>query len=377
MDATGPIQGVTPCFTARKRPQMESSLDVEPLVEDDAIENDEVLPFHYRITSYGRDYPVDALVKRVKSDAISVPSFQRQYVWGKGQADRFIESLLLGLPIPGIFLAEDVDSDKLLVLDGQQRLRTLQYFYDNTWGKGPFALSNVQQRWKGVTYDTLNRDDQIRLDDSTIPATIVRQDEPSEDQSSVYFVFERINTGGTPLAAQEIRAALYQGPLNTLLARLNAYEAWRNVIGRPSPRLKDQELILRFLALQFERPRYRRPMKEFLNKFMARHRKLQRLSGEELADTFTTTINIVNEALGRGAFRPKAGTNAAVLDSVMVGLATRLRRGPIADTNAVAGAYLRLLNNEQYVTAYSRATADEERVEQRMDLAISAFAQVA
>jgi hypothetical protein len=354
----------------------DDSTDREPLVEDEAEGDEEVLPFRYSITAYGKDYPVDGLVKRVRTQAISIPSFQRQYVWKKPQADRFIESLLLGLPIPGIFLAEDPDSDKLLVLDGQQRLRTLQYFYDGKWKRGPFALSNVQERYKGLTYEDLSENDRIRLDDSSLHATIVRQDEPSEDQSSVYFVFERINTGGTPLAPQEIRACLYQGALNDLLAQLNENADWREVIGRPSPRLKDQELILRFFALYYERDRYQRPMKEFLNEYMGRHRSLKRLSAERLTEQFTDTIAVVEAALGPGAFRPKAGTNAAVFDSVMVGLATRLDRGPIKDDDGVAGAYLRLLRNDDYIHAYSRSTADEEQVEQRIDLAISAFAVV-
>src|SRR4051794_6982207 len=91
--------------------------DIEPLIQDEAETDADVLPFRYKITSFGKDYPVDALVKRMNSGAISVPRFQRQYVWKKPQADRFIESLLLGLPVPGIFLAEGGPRGSLLVLD--------------------------------------------------------------------------------------------------------------------------------------------------------------------------------------------------------------------------------------------------------------------
>src|SRR4051794_21734010 len=119
-------------------------LDV-PIADDEGVldvnETLEVLPSEYSITAYGADYPVDGLVKRLDTDAIQIPTFdpevptesgitgfQRGYVWSKSQADRFIESLLLGLPVPGVFLVQE-PNNVLLVLDGQQRLLTLHGFY--------------------------------------------------------------------------------------------------------------------------------------------------------------------------------------------------------------------------------------------------------
>src|SRR5436190_18517661 len=99
-------------------------VDVEELNED------ELAPFKYSITSYGADYPVDSLVKRLNAGSILIPTFQRGYVWKLADASRFIESLLLGLPVPGIFLAKEGETNRLLVIDGQQRLRSLQYFYE-------------------------------------------------------------------------------------------------------------------------------------------------------------------------------------------------------------------------------------------------------
>jgi Protein of unknown function DUF262 len=105
---------------------------------DDLDELSEILPTAFSITSYGADCPVDGLVKRIEDGDIVIPlfrmqpeegqttvGFQREFVWKKSQADRFIESLLLGLPVPGIFLVKEPNG-KFLVLDGQQRLRTRQ-----------------------------------------------------------------------------------------------------------------------------------------------------------------------------------------------------------------------------------------------------------
>jgi uncharacterized protein with ParB-like and HNH nuclease domain len=96
----------------------------------------------YLINSYGADYTVDSLVQRMEREDIYIPDFQRGYVWTITQASKFIESLLLGLPVPGIFLSKDRDR-KLVVIDGQQRLRTLQRFYNGVFDERVFKLHNV------------------------------------------------------------------------------------------------------------------------------------------------------------------------------------------------------------------------------------------
>lgn len=169
-------------------------------VKDPIVDNlgeEEIITFKYSITSYGADYPIDGLVRRISDGSIYVPIFQRDFVWSYGQASSFIESLLLGLPVPGIFLSREQDTQKLLVVDGQQRLRTLQYFYEGLFApnKKEFTLKNVQPQFEGKTYKSLPSEDRRRLDDSILHATVVRQDEPSDDESSIYLLFERLNTG--------------------------------------------------------------------------------------------------------------------------------------------------------------------------------------
>ena len=212
------------------RPVADNDDDI--VVEDDVNPDDENTVFRYAITSYGADYPVDGLVKRIKAGSIYVPTFQRAYVWSLRDASRFIESLLLGLPVPGVFLSREEDTGKLLVIDGQQRLRTLDYFYRGLFEptKREFALEGVQSKYQGRTYERLDPEDRLHLDDSIIHATVVRQDVPSDDDSSIYLVFERLNTGGKVLSPQEIRAALYHGEFNDALQTLNGTTAWREVV---------------------------------------------------------------------------------------------------------------------------------------------------
>lgn len=343
-------------------------------ITDDSLE---VLPFKYTITSYGADYPVDALVKRIEKSDIFIPPFQRQYVWTYKQASRFIESLLLGLPVPGIFLAKETKSSRLLVIDGNQRIRTLQYFYNGLFKERKFSLKNVQKQFEGKTYKTLVENDRIKLDDSIIHATIVKQDVPSEDQSSVYHIFERLNTGGALLQAQEIRACIYHGEFNNLLDKFNENREWREIFGRPNERLKDQELILRFFALYFYGDNYKRPMRNFLNCFMAGNRDLKKYSEQQLGVLFVPTLEAITKAIGKNVFRPVKTINAAVCDAVMVGIANRLKKNPIKNLNKIKENYNSLLKNPKFIEAYTSGTSSEEKVKDRLKLAIQAFSDIA
>lgn len=369
-----PLEGGAPT------PAEEELIDLDELAE--------VLPYSFAITSYGADYPVDGLVKRLQEGDIVIPlfrmqpeeeeistvGFQREYVWKRLQADRFIESLLLGLPVPGIFLVKEPNG-KLLVLDGHQRLRTLQGFYDGVLAGSEFALENVQPRFRGKKYKTLEPEDKRRLDNSIIHATIVRQDEPSEDQSSIYLIFERLNSGGTILQPQEIRVALYHGPFVQVLSELNDHVDWRALYGKKSARLKDIELILRFFALYFHHAGYKRPMKGFLNRYMANNQDLGKQPTAVLRETFNSTVAAIKAGIGPKAFRPKNAVNAAVVDSVMCGVAWRLAKGPISDLTRLRPAYEHLLAKAEYQAATTRSTADEEIVRSRLALARDAFDQ--
>ncbi len=346
------------------------------IVDDQGVEEEAEFPF-YTITSYGADYPVDGLVKRIGDGSIVIPKFQRGYVWSIKQASRFIESLLLGLPVPGIFLSREKDTQKLLVIDGQQRLRTLHYFYEGVFAptdKG-FSLQKVQKGFAGATYKTLSDEDRRRLDDSILHATIVHQEVPTEDDSSIYQIFERLNTGGVRLSPQEIRTCIYHGELADLLGKLNDVPSWRAIYGPISRRMRDQEMILRFVALYFG-GQYQQFMAEFVNKYMGSNRGLTRQSASEITDVFELTINVMNDALGKAAFRPKGPFNAAVFDAVMVGLARRLSHGKVADPAQVRHRYENLLKADPFVAATETGTAHQESVDRRLNLATDAFADL-
>lgn len=355
--------------------QRELLLQGEEEIDQILEESEEVVPFKYSISSYGADYPVDGLVRRVRAGDIIVPKFQRGFVWSLKEASRFVESLLLGLPVPSIFLSKEAESQKLLVIDGQQRLLSLCYFYEGIWPptRKEFALKAVADKFEGQTYKTLPQEDRRRLDDSIVHAIVIKQEEPSDDESSIYHVFERLNTSGVSLTAQEIRAAIYHGPFSDLLKDLNRTSTWRAIYGPVNKLMRDQELILRFLALNFNAAEYSRPMKAFLNSFMGKNRHLTRISRDQIVAAFVPTISVVHDAIGTRAFRLARVLNAAVFDSVMVGLAKRLARGPVKEKETLKARYLELLSNSDFLAVAERATADEESVSRRLKLATNAF----
>ena len=351
---------------------------VEDTVIEDPVEGDDELgqPLRYTISSYGADMPIDGLVNRLQREDIFVPPFQRNFVWTIVQASRFIESLLLGLPVPGIFLFKEPETQKLMVVDGQQRLLTLHSFYKGVFSEKAFRLTGVADEFSGKTYEALSPEAQRYLNDSILHATIFQQIEPGNDRSSVYSVFERLNTGGTPLSQQEIRACVYRGKLADLLSELAANSHWRDLYGAMSARKKDEEIILRFFSLYFCLENYKRPMKKFLNDFMEDYRQPNEQKIREFRETFERTVEVAATILTPKALRPERTLNVSVTDAVLVGLAHRLRGGPVSDSESLRAAHGRLLEQLRDEALYTEDTTDKERVNKRIDYACQAYGAI-
>lgn len=365
---------------------------VEP-VETDELTDDErqaavETEGEVEAVSYqGTDFDAEGLVRRLAREDIVIPSFghgddevelaafQRSFVWTRPQMDRFIESLLLGFPVPGIMLVQQTDK-RYLVLDGQQRLRTLHAFYDGMHRKREFSLDNVAGEFKGLTYRTLSAEQRRTLDNSFIQATIVKTDGSAESRESVYQIFERLNSGGTQLTPHEIRIALYPGQFVDFLGELNQIQAWRNIYGSVSPRVRDHELLLRVVALYVSSEEYFRPLKRFLNTFLGRHRSLDKLPAEEIRQHFTKAIIALDEAGAREYLRPpRARLNVATFDAVMVGAMRRAASEGSITADEVTRALDALRADPQFAEATSTQTDTEENVRSRLRIASAVFAR--
>lgn len=352
----------------------ETQEPIEEVIEDEA--ENEILNFRYSISSYGADYPVDAVVKRIDSDVIFVPPFQRNYVWNQKEASRFIESLILGLPVPGVFLSKEEETGRMLIVDGQQRLFSLYSFYQNNFKGKPFKLINVQEDLMGKTYDDLPLSDRNRLDDSIIHATIIKQDVPDDNESSVYLIFERLNTGGKILTPQEIRACIYYGDFNEYLNKIVLEKDWRDIFGKMNERHKEQEILLRFFALYYELASYKKPLKNFLNTFMYSNRNLNKYSAAQLDKIVFPSIDFINRNLGNKAFRLGRGINAALFDSIMTGLTNRLQKGNINNEQEFVSKYYELIVDDSFTILCKDGTSDDITVKKRIEISIEKFSDI-
>jgi Protein of unknown function DUF262 len=356
------------------------------LTPEEIEEQEEAEPEVTPISYSGTDFDAEGLVRRLNRGDIVVPNFghdnddslelapfQRGFVWRKPQMDRFIESLLLGFPIPGIMLVEQADK-RYLVLDGQQRLKTLAAFHKGIHAGKVFALENVAEEFKGLTYETLTPSLRRTVDNTFIQATIVRSDGLPQSLESVYQVFERLNSGGTQLTAHEIRIALYPGEFVKFLADLNTTDGWRGIYGPVSLRLRDQELILRILALYNRGNEYARPMKKFLNNFISDHRNLSGFPTDEMKRLFVESTAALSKANARQHLRRQGQRiNATLLETVVVGCMRRAASGDALDQAAIERGIQAIIDDQDLVRSTLANTTNEESVRLRLMRAITAF----
>jgi hypothetical protein len=235
-------------------------------------------------------------------------------------------------------------------------------------------LQSLDSRFNGLAYNDLPDEDRRRLNDSIIHASIIQQEAPDDNGSSQYSIFERLNTTSTPLSPQEIRSAIYGGTFNDLILELNEFEAWRMLFGTRSTRKRDEELILRFLALYFRYDQYQPPMKSFLNQFMSDNKDMEIYDEPEMRRVFQDTVSVILEKLGEKAFKPARTLNAAVQDSLMLGIARRLEEGPISAE--ITEQYENLMRNKEFGDLIYSQTSHLENVRRRIQLATEAFSSV-
>lgn len=336
----------------------------------------------YQIMTYPADYTLEGLVVKWSKEEIKKEGFQRKYVWPIERASKLIESFLIGLPVPPVYLYEDVDSGAKLIVDGHQRLRSIVYFFSGWFGDAeemkpkdivPFKLTGLHEDspYLGETYQSLEQsrpDVILRFKDAVLRSFIMKQVQP-EDDTSMFEIFSRFNTGGMPLMPQEIRNCVATGEFNELLKTLNQNNAWRQIMGTQGEdkRMRDVELILRFLALTYTNTVYTKPMKNFLNKFMRRHRHLNR--PQTFQASFETTAESVLRCLGSKPFHIKRGLNAAVFDSVFHAFAVNIEEAQDCNAQLMQTKYQNLLADDDFQKMTSSATTDDEVVRQRLEKA--------
>ena len=326
----------------------------------------------YSINSNGADMTLELLSSKLETGDIEIPEFQRDHVWPISKASRLIESFLLGLPVPQIFLYREPKSQKWLVVDGQQRLKAVHAFFKGIYKTKEFRLNGLDSEWNNKTFEELSEPDRRRLKNVTLRATIFEQVDPA-DNTSIFEVFERLNTGGMSLTAQEVRNAVIGGDLNKLTKSLALKENWMllNHKGTSENRFRDSELILRLIALEDNFETYKKPMNLFLSEYLTKHVILDTNIENEINTKFLNTINTIADTIGKDAFRLKKSVSAAVADAIYVGIARNLYDLP---ANIVT-RYEELIQNEAFIEAIDQHTTDNDKVQLRINMAIAAFSK--
>lgn len=311
--------------------------------EPDELEVDEVFeesePYvTYDIASYPSDLTLSVLAEMWKNKDIVIPEFQRNFVWKIDQSSLLIESFLLGLPVPQVFFYVD-ENNKNLVIDGQQRLLSVVYFLEGFFGsesihgkKQVFRLSGLDDRspYAKKRFVDLDEASQRKLKSAVLRAINIRQLNPKEEHTSVYHIFERLNTGGTPLKPQEIRNCVFRGGFATQLRELNADSNWRKILGKETldKHQKDVELILRVFALSQAWQKYEKPMKEFLNVAMDHNSSGTTQKVNWFAERFAHATKLIVQKLGSKPFHIRGPLNTSALDSVLCTILENLEKLP-------------------------------------------------
>lgn len=368
---------------------MNMDIQLDEIKEEQETYSDDSL---YNITSFGTDMMLSQIITMYKDGDLEKPDLQRKYVWSKNEASRFIDSILLGLPVPSIFLAKTEDK-RLLIVDGYQRIMTIfEYLEVGTFsGDGNvFKLSKsemIHPSWRGKAYVELTEAQKRAIRTYTIHAIVFEQKHPQND-TGMYQIFERINTGGRVLKAQEIRNCVYHGVFNEMLRALNKDECWRTVLGSDAEdsRMSDVELILRFFAFVYlkDRDEYNQSqinLIKYLNDFMGSFGTLSEDEREKMTELFLRTIRFLNEKVGMNLFRnakEKNGhiawakkVNPVIFDAVCT--ATVLCWENISSTDFgrdnLRNNYESLVFNDEFIRVTKQRTTNLTNIKKRVALA--------
>ena len=335
----------------------------------------------FNISSWGADLTFRELISMYEENELVKPELQRKYVWDKNEASRFIESLLLGLPVPSIFLAQ-AGSQKLIV-DGYQRIMTVYDYVRGifTTDSKVFKLSNSEKfnkRWRNKAFSELSIDDQRKIKISTIHAIIFDQKKP-ENETSLYQIIERNNTSGRSLNSQEIRNCVYQGSFNRMLISLNEDKTWRILFGtlQADNRMRDTECILRFFTMKSDAVMCslskQISLKKELNDFMNEHKNDSQDKLDSFEYEFKKTIEAIYSTIGKNAFRNYTTKYAkkfhpAIFDAIMIAYYNHIFKNE-DKLNVTPERHIALITNTDFRNAATKHTTDLDNIKQRITLA--------
>ena len=347
----------------------EESLKIEVLPDDmlgemkydDDYDEDSKIPYEIpkevrKITTQAYDKSVSDIVRMIEDKDIRLdPDYQRNYVWDNKKASMLIESIILNVPIPVIYVSQEED-DSWSVIDGLQRLSSLKRFFD-----GKFKLSGLEilSDLNKSDITTLNPKALRILKNGLLRVIMITHDSNEEIK---YDVFMRLNTGSVHLTEQELRNCLYRGSLNKFLKEVVQNQKWLALMGlkEPHKRMADREMVLRFMAIwkNWDNEKavlngYKGRMKSFLNVFMNDHKEIKGQEYNEWKRLFEETVEKVYQVYGEYAFKRQGidgirekTINRAIIDIIMLSATQHSMDELMANKNRIAQRFLEMTNND-------------------------------
>lgn len=336
---------------------------------------------------WGTDWTAATIVDQLERQTIALdPAFQRRDAWTDERKSRFIESLILGLPIPQLVLAETHGTKgKFIVIDGKQRLLSLSKFtgVGLASDQRPLTLTGLQIRkdLNKFSYAALRKDPKFEdlisaFENQAIRTVVIRG---WNDEEVLYTIFHRLNTGSLPLSAQELRQALHPGNFLTFAARFSedstALKKLLN-LSRPDFRMRDVELVVRFFAFYLRLIDYRGNLKKFLDdtcdqlnqSWHTSHGQLHQVA-EEMERSIGAAMSIFSVS---NVFRKWDGhhfekrLNRAVFDVISHSLANpTLRDAALRKKTEVLAGFKDLCADLEFRTAIESTTKSKQAVSTR------------
>jgi len=337
-----------------------------------------------------KDYPLDTLLIRnetrtvhdvlrriQKGSFIMDPDFQRDFIWDEGKQSKLIESVLLRIPLPVFYLAEN-EEGQLIVVDGLQRLSTFKRFTENKLRLKLPHNADLHQK----TFEKLSPKLQNRIEDCNLILYVIDAKVPERAKLDI---FERVN-GGVPLTRQQMRNCLFMGPATRFLKTEAAATEFLEATGGSlsSKTMRDREFVNRFCAFKLlPLSEYRGDMDEFLAETL---KKMNRMSGAELetlSAQFHRSMNNNFAVFGRHAFRKSIGTdggrsviNASIWDVMSTGLSRYSEAEVLSRANELENGLCSLLNTSEFLKAITAGTNEVKQVRQRFADAEAMFREV-
>jgi len=321
---------------------------------------------------------IDLHRRYLRGKVILNPEFQRFHVWDRATSSRLIESVLLNVPIPIIYLAEENDGNYSLI-DGQQRLRA---FFDFLENKLELHGLTVLQELNGKEFNQISPDYQDKLENSTIHTIEIKK----ESSIDIKFeIFERLNRGSMKLNDQELRNCIYRGKYNQLINTLALNKDFLGLLGlkEPHKRMFDRELVLRFFSMYHATYlKYKPPAKQFMNSDMEKYRNVTEEDEKELTETFKKTVQMTKTVFADNAFkRFVVGTdknpngewerrriNQALFDVIMFGFSQYGQNQVIPNSDAIREELIWLMSHDtEFIESIIIGTSDRPKVYSRFE----------